>query len=216
MIPEAEQAQANQKKSLSSLIDFDPISHKYTRDGIVIPSVTQVIDPLVSFYAPAEVLEAARIRGSIVHSLTEGIDMGLMAVQDAYDDAEKCDLLGYVKAWEKFKQDTGAYPFVIEERVFSLLYGYAGTLDRICKFVTSSDIWLVDIKTGILMPEHALQTAAYEQAYREANPLPKITHRMCVQLKSDGTYTTKTHKSKTDLGAFLAALTLRTWREQNG
>ena len=198
------------------MINFDPVKHRYTKGGLVIPSVTQVIDPLVSFYAPAEVLEAARVRGTLVHSLTAGIDMDLMSLEDALEDAEKCDLVGYIKAWEAFKRDVGDSFWEVETKVYSERYNYAGTLDRVM-YLRGIGSTVVDIKTGGLMPEYALQTAAYAQAYSEhadERALP-IKRRMVVQLRSDGSYNTCTHANKLDLPAFIAALTLKQWREQN-
>lgn len=49
--------------------EFDPVAHRYTLDGRVLPSVTQILRGLDDFsHVPARVLERARDRGTRVHS----------------------------------------------------------------------------------------------------------------------------------------------------
>src|SRR5690348_16409857 len=82
---------------------FEPDNHVYTVNGIVVPSVTQILEPLVDFSKiPAAVLEYAKLRGEAVHLACELYDQNDLDI-DNLDTV----IVPYLEAWIKFKADTG-------------------------------------------------------------------------------------------------------------
>ena len=56
---------------------FDPIEHIYRFDGQRVPSVTQILEPLIDYSGvPNGVLQYAADRGTAVHLATEFYDDG--------------------------------------------------------------------------------------------------------------------------------------------
>ena len=217
----------NYNKTKQKVLDglgFRAQGHVYTLNGTRILSVTQVIDPFLPFASlPPEVRDAVLLRGNLVHQLTAIADAG----GDWQDDAIEVKLHGYILAWLAFKRD---YCVVIEEceqRVFHRRYRYAGTFDRVCSLrlppakrghasgafeITRA---LVEIKTGDLLPQYGLQTAAYVEAVADGSGA-QILRRVAVQLCDTGLYKIEEHTDPTDYEAFLAALTMQNWRLRHG
>jgi hypothetical protein len=182
-------------------------AHVYRYDGRIVPSVTQVLRDagLIDFSGvPADVLEAARWRGTLVHKATEFYDRGVL---DEADLDER--LVGYVQAWKRFRSDTGFVPATIEQFVYHPAYGYAGQLDR-DGFMKGKAI-LLDVKTGIAHPAAGPQTAAYKEAHCGASP----RERFSVHLHGDGKYHLECHTNRSDFAVFAAALTLTNWKRRH-
>jgi hypothetical protein len=182
---------------------FDPDTHTYRYDGVVIPSVTQVLRPLSNFGVVApDVLSAAMAFGTAAHMACELHDTGMLDYS-TLDPA----LAPYLQAWQRFCADHAVEWELIEERVYSGTHKYAGTLDRYGKVAGKACV--IDIKTGsVLYPSTGPQLAAYKNAIPGA---PPMTTRMAVQLKSDGNYIAKTYTDRDDWPAFLSLLTLKQW-----
>ena len=71
-----------------------------------------------------------------------------------------------IKAYERFRLQTGFVGIQTEEMVYSLKYKYAGTLDAIGKF--GKDKVLIDFKTGErFYPSMFAQVVAYYKAHYE-------------------------------------------------
>ena len=66
--------------------------------------------------------------------------------------------------------------------MYNPTYRYAGMYDLDC--VINDELWLVDYKTGIVLPGHAAQLAAY----LACRPGPRRYRRAAIQLKGDGNY----------------------------
>lgn len=203
-----------------TVLTFDEARHTYHLAGRRLPNVTSVTDSLLREYlsVPADVMERARDRGTAVHLATQLHDEG-----DLDEDGLPPEIAPYLDAWKRLREETGFEPTAIEERVYSATYSYAGTLDRVGTFarlkgVRPTAVCLLDIKaTAALMPAAAPQTAAYARAWDEHRPRAEhIKHRFVAHLRGDGTYRLAEHKSPTDLSVFLAAATLRAWRERHG
>ena len=115
-------------RALKEGANFSPDNHSYTHEGIVYPSVTQILQA-EGFINTDWYDDYSRDRGSLVHLTTH------------YDDTEELDeesvddvIWPYLKAWRKFKKETG---FVIEQIEVPLVnpaFSYAGTPDRIGTF----------------------------------------------------------------------------------
>lgn len=195
-------------------LEFDAATHTYTLDGRVLPSVTQVLkEARICDYSmiPQAVLQFAAERGTAVHLATQLLDEGDL-------DVESLDpvLAPYVQAWEKFKAETGFVSERIEKRIVNETYFYAGTYDRVgIGIFQGGRRGIVDIKSGILLPGHHVQLAAYAEAMGE----PATTRRMLVQLRPDGQYRieeTPRSEFQRNFKVFLAALTCLHWRIERG
>lgn len=164
-------------------LEYSDREHRYFADGREMPSVTQVLDAagLISQFCKDD--EAAA-RGTEVHRLT------------AFDDVKPLDLRtvptglrGYLRAWRKYRRDTGFTPYLIERRVDSREHGYSGRFDRLGYTPGSLGI-VLDIKTSKTgaVPEYArLQLVAYGLAYDPT----RIFERIAVSLRPNGSYNTK-------------------------
>lgn len=186
---------------MSGEIIFDDKLHQYTVDGVVIPSVTQIIKAagLYDFsMVDPDVLEYKRNLGTQVHAATELDDQDNLG---GYDPV----IEGYLSAWRKFKAETGFRVTHIEERLFHKKYHYAGTLDRLGKFGDRGV--LIDIKTGAIdLSTVGPQTAAYAEAWGFHGK------RYALQLL-DGKYKLTECKNKMDFQVFLNCLNIYRWKE---
>lgn len=197
---------------MGAMLHFDEAEHRYAVNGVPVPGVTSVLSWLSGYdKVPGGYLEAAAFRGTWVHRATELID------EDDLDwSTVPAEYEGYCTAWQRFRDETGFVPDLIEERVFSKRHWYAGTLDRAGRFEgIRAKACVLDIKTtAALHPVVALQTAAYQAALPTALSRKLYRDRYTVQLRADGTYRMEQHKSPHDLARFLAALTLYQWSKQ--
>ncbi len=200
------------------MLTFDQPSHTYTLDGARLPSVTQVLDQLGSYAGiPEDVLARKAEIGDAVHLCTELYD------RDELDtDSVPPEIAGYFAGWLRFREETGFTPILIEERVYSKTFRYAGTLDRTGTFSKMKGIKpdaqvMVDLKcTYKLMATVGPQTAAYVAALNEQNrSLVQIKRRFAVRLVNDGTYQLEELRDPTDLSVFLAATTLYHWKQRH-
>lgn len=187
------------------MLTFDEQQHRYKWNGAVKPSVTQVLSKLHDFnMVPKEVLEAACLRGTYVHTLCEYHD------QNDLDDSSVGIYRGYLDAWLKFTSDHSAKWSGIEMRGYSERFGYAGTLDR-CGTLRGAP-FVADIKTSAA-PHRVwnMQLAAYRQLLAEQDPSWLLARLATVQLRSDGTYKFIEWSDPDAWPAFVALITLSNW-----
>lgn len=184
---------------------FDEAEHKYTLNGIVVPSVTQVLQTLHSFAGvPEHILKAAQERGTAVHLACQYWDEG-----DLDEDNLHPSLRGYLDAWRKFTDDKRPKWSMIEHKGYHPL-GFAGTCDRFG--LIDDNEWSVDIKTSIQShPVWGIQTAAYNNMYGKPN-----ARRGTVRLRPDGTYKFDQWTDPSDWPTFVSLLTLNNWRNKHG
>lgn len=184
-------------------LTFDEETHTYRFEGVVVPSVTQILKPLSNFDAvPREVLSAASSFGTAVHKACELQDFGQLDISTV-DDA----LLPYLEAWMRFCRDYKCMWEMVEGIVYNPSLRYAGTLDRFGIVAGRSTV--VDIKSSAeLYPSVGPQLAAYKNALPKSNP---TCIRMAVQLKGNGNYVAKTYTNKADWPMFAALVTVRNW-----
>ena len=91
-------------------------------------------------------------------------------------------IAGYVAAGIRFHEESRFEIANVEQMVYESTYGYAGTFDL--DGLIGNDLWLVDYKTGLILPGHALQLAAYLNCRRS----PRRYRYAVVKLNADGTY----------------------------
>jgi hypothetical protein len=90
------------------MLAFDPVLHRYTLDGEVLPSVTQCLQAsgIIDFSRiPQPILLAARDRGTAVHAACHYVNEDDLDVE-AFA-AEFPAYWPYVSAWIRFRQDAG-------------------------------------------------------------------------------------------------------------
>lgn len=147
--------------------------------------------------------------GSAVHALFEGLLRGdtPAAVPD--------DLYGHWRGLQGFTEALKPRLMAAEEMVCSLKFGYAGTFDALLEI--GGLVWLIDLKTGKPMAEHALQLAAYAYG-RIARPgstrlvsLPPIDRFGVLNVTADKWALMPYEVGRNELAAFLAALQLYRW-----
>lgn len=160
--------------------------------------------------------DSAGDRGTAVHEATELLDTGtaLDFVLEGMDPAYH----GYLRAYDRFLK-VSPYTEILHSEVtlYSTVYDYAGTTDRIIRW--GDEVWLIDFKTsGQLYPEVGLQLEAYRKCNwllkgEELTPMPKVDRMAAIRLGADGQYEFRTYEG--DFQAFLAAKRLWEWRKNN-
>lgn len=187
------------------MLTFDDATHTYRHGEKVVPSVTQCLSKLHDFgMVPKDVLEAACLRGSYVHTLTEYHDQGDL------DPSSIGEYLGYLDAWIQFCADRKAVWSGIEIRGYSERYGFAGTWDR--HGTLNGAKFVVDVKTSAAPHKvWGMQTSAYRQLLAEQDPAWVLARRATVQLRADGTYKFIEWSDPADWTAFLSLVNLINW-----
>lgn len=191
------------------MLRFDEEQHRYFLGNRELPSVTRVIDNVLSDLSgihPA-VLSTAAARGTAVHKACELSDLGLLD-WSALDPI----LMPYVEAWERFKAETRFLPTLIEKRVYSETYGYAGTLDRVG--LMNDHTVLIDIKSGAVYPSAGVQLAAYNRAALERGAIEYPLPRYVVQVCDNGKYALHPFTDSADFNVFAAALQIYHFKQR--
>lgn len=189
---------------------YDADTHTYyADDDSVLPGVTtvcQVVSPLPTFRD----MEDSRDIGRDVHLLTQLFDendLDVLTIDPFYT--------AYLAAWQAFLVNFSFVPIEVEEAVEHPKHRYAGTLDRVglaCFKGGPPVRTLIDIKTGVVMPVAAIQTAAYAEAWNAQHSRRKIERRLAVYLREDGSYLVEPHIEPSDFAVFLNALGVYRWR----
>jgi hypothetical protein len=188
-----------------SALTFDEAQHEYRFDGRVIPSVTQILSPLVDYsMVPPATLERARQLGTAVHRMTELHDN-----DDLDEDSLSDELRPYLVGWKKFRQEANFEPITVEHRMFHRGLGYAGTSDR--AGVVKGRLAVLDIKKMLtLTPAIGPQLAAYQEQHKSEGLA--VLDRYALGLRPDGTYRLQKYEDPLDWQCFLAHLTIQNWK----
>lgn len=188
-------------------LEFEPGGHVYTLDGNVVPSVTQVIAPIVDYsMVPDWQLQWAAERGTAAHRACELWDRGELEFSTLDERLQP-----YLDGWIRFRLDAAPEFTAIEQRLAHRGLRYAGTCDRVA--LINGVRALVEIKTtATLLPATAVQLAGYELAYNFTVPEPERARaRYAVHLKPDGTYSMLRYSERADFDEFRALLTHYYW-----
>ncbi len=168
---------------------FDSATHTYFINGKIVPSVTTVVSDPIMLYklGSTSVFQKKGKIGTKTHDYCEQIALG-KNIKIPKRGKDNLRIAAYVESFRRFLRITGAKMTVTEARVYSALYGYAGTLDS-CGLIPEEGEWMIDLKTTFkISPSVRLQTAAYTNAYSEMNKEKDCEHlknRMVVQLRED-------------------------------
>jgi len=181
---------------------------------MTLPRVTQILQavglsPDFSGVDP-DVLEAARARGTAVHSAIEASAYG-------YLESTAHEWTPYLVAYERFLTDSGSEHIASEFEVVHPAWGYVGHPDRLC--------WLRGRRTLLDwkcteapdLRAAGLQLAGYRLAFNAENPATPVEDVAVVQLRGDGTYR---YLAIADLAhheqVFLAAVVVYQAQRMNG
>lgn len=135
---------------------FDERLHRYTIASRVVPSVSQILQPLAAMAyggIAAQVLFNAARLGTAVHACTECLDEG-----ELDEDSVAPSWVSYVNAYCAWKESVQPEIIAIELRLACSKFG--GTIDRIVKI--DGQLWIIDLKTTSQIHKHVgAQLAAY-------------------------------------------------------
>jgi hypothetical protein len=187
-------------------VEYDDPSHTYRVNGVVFPSVSQVIAFFCDFSrVKPDVLERKRQIGRATHKCIELHADGALDL-DSIDPAVQ----PYFDSWLKFIATKPVLIVDAEKIVYSKTHRVAGRLDLVG--VMDDTLWLLDAKcVDKMSPETALQTAAYAELYRETTGT-KIAKRGGLQLQPDGSCARLfPYENRSDWMVFLNARNLYTW-----
>lgn len=186
-------------------LEFNEEKHEYRLNGVVLPSVTQIIKPLYSYDGiSSAILEYAAGRGRAVHKAVE------LWSQNTLDDTTIDPVIvPYLEAWKKFALEKCFIVTASEQHLAHPHMKYAGTPDA--EGLINKEEWLVDIKAvAELHASVGVQLAAYAALIGK----PSI-RRAAVQLKPDGKYIFQEYKNKSDWPVFVSCLTVHNFRSNN-
>ena len=161
-------------------IEFDEASHTYKLNGVKIPCVSDIMEPLKNahYSGISEVtLRKAAERGTILHNAIENwIKFGIEDVPQEYEGYFKC-FLGFMK--EKNPKILGS-----EVRMYHKLLKYSGTADLIADI--NGEITLIDYKSTSVISDMncSVQLEAYAQAL--ASHGIRIARKGILPLRKDG------------------------------
>jgi hypothetical protein len=219
--------------------------HSYTLDGAPVPGVTTVLGVMAK---PALINWAARMaadyaldrwdelaelptskrhaaiagahrdrnkdarnRGTRIHTFG-----ALLAAGTAVDVPE--DLAGPVNAYARFLDTWDMQPVLTESPCVHTTYGYGGTFDAVVTTPKLGGDVLLDIKTGGVFPEAALQLAAY----RHATHYLGADGELAAMPVTEGAYVARVHPDDVELvpvtaddetfSAFLYLLAVYRWQ----
>lgn len=189
-------------------------AHRLT-SPVWLPAVSTILDvyqapSLRTWYGKVGLDEAERIKfataqiGTDAHGIIERIINGEKVLAPEWNALDK-RIQQCVRAWLRWYQVVKFKPLQSEQAVYSLKYGYAGTLDAIG--YVKQDFCLADWKTSdsFFFPRtNLLQLGAYYQAYLEMHPdRPRFKTIRCVVLgRSSGDYKEHTMTPKQARVAF--------------
>lgn len=198
------------------MLAFDEASHTYTADGVVVPSVTQVLAPLNGYgHIPPGVLETARQRGVAVHRMVE-----LDCKGDLDEEGLPEWMLPALVNWRKFVAESGFEMLQSEYRVFNKSYGYAGTLDLFGTMRDGKSAWrteaFIDIKRSFLAgPLIGVQLAGYKDAYLAQEGIGRNAKRFALKLTETGPYRLEPFTDKSDFHTFISLLNIHQFKRKH-
>ena len=188
-------------------IYLSEVTHQYfhSSSGRELISVTTAFDRVgITDFSkvPFHILEPAKQRGDLVHEIAQYYGLGVL--DEASVDPS---LMGYLEGIKKFFRDEVKKVISIEQPVFSLTHGYAGTPDII--YLTQDDKLSLDDYKSALKPHKACkwQTAAYAYAFEKMHKIT-IDRRRGIHFTHDGEWFPDEHKNplRRDFDEFITIL----------
>lgn len=176
------------------MYSYDSETHRYTKDGAEIPSVTQAL-AAAGFYPDSSwYTEASRDRGRAVHQCCEYISRGIWKEEGTHPE-----IVPYGKAFQKFVEDAGWQCWLTETSLFCDSPLFAGTLDQFGYAENFQEWMILDFKSGKPPAAAKLQGCLYHELIcknlgmacelQDCQPLAVAPETFAVlHLREDGTY----------------------------
>lgn len=193
-------------------LQFDQATHAYFKEGLRIPSVTQVLkmSGWVSFEGIAkDVLENKRGIGEAVHKCAQYFDEG-----DLEESTVLPEWAGYLDAWKKFVRESQVQILGTEQKHLGTVNGmpYGMTYDRLA--IVDGEESLLELKTCAAKEDYwGLQLAGYDLGLPQCKDALR-RKRYAVQLKKDGNYRLWPFEDAMDYDGFTWSLAI-TWLQLN-
>ena len=191
--------------AIQYLPEFVEDPHAYYWQGVRKLSVTQVLD--LAGLKCAFFKGDCRDRGTAIHYITELIDRDELDQQAFFamdlELPEKERISGYVSAYQRFLADCQPRVIYCEQAVYSPSIDVCGTIDRAIEL--RGDYGILDIKTGSLPKETAIQTAGYGYLLYDSIPTSEC-RRWALQLKKTGKYRLARYDDHEDYNLWLKAV----------
>lgn len=187
---------------------FKPETHQYfDESGREYPSVTKILKhfgmtPDYDKFGN----DTSRDFGTVVHRVCELFDRGAID-QYQYDPVVEPWLNGYRKFISEFKPVWK----IIEAPMASLVFGFAGTPDRVMSL--KGRISILDLKTGMPDASHELQTAGYSQLFEESFK-ERVRQRWSLYLMPDD-FRLVEHKNRSDRSVFIGLAQAFNWKKNH-
>lgn len=197
------------------MLSFDEPTHTYRFNGLIIPSVTQVLSMIGGYEGiPKAILDRAADRGTAIHHATELADFGTLDWTTVHEEVEP-----YLLGWQQFLADKNPELLQIETRVYHPTYRFAGTIDR--ELILDGARGVLDLKSSIMMmPSVGPQLAAYKEAMNHGRPKgEQVKKRWGLQLKKKADkaglhYALHEYTDPTDWAVFTSCLTVLNFRKK--
>ncbi len=179
----------------ADLITFDEERHRYLKDGVAIPSVTQILKG-VGYIDTTYITEGQDKKGKIVHSMCHYVWKGTLDISTVDKRLEK-----YLGAFLEFLAVSYVKIEDMEILVYNPMYNYAGRAD--IKGTINGIPAIIDIKTGAPVWWHGYQSAGYAKALFPTDA--RRVSRYGLHLSDDGTFKLDPHDRPNDALIFLSA-----------
>lgn len=211
---EAEAQRATGRDDRASIpgLALDEVAHEYTFHGAHVPGVTDVIEA-AGICDTSWFTDEVADRGHRVHVAIAMYNQGRLALPSRADDQDDApeSVASYLAAYAQFLSDSHFFVLANEQWIFNPTYQYAGTLDLLGRL--NGNNTLIDVKSGVPLISHPIQTAAYEACLTER------CDRYCLYLRPNGDYRLERNNDPEDFSVFLLALSaynLNRWKQQRG
>ena len=195
-------------------LTFVKETHEYRIDGVVVPSVTQVLKAsgLSNFdFVDPKLLERNSAFGDAVHAAIQFKCKGTLD-EETVDEAIK----PYVQSWDNFVEDFQFVPKQNEVQGFHPVYRYAYTIDLLGEINNGgkyAGIAVGDIKTGQPKPSDLIQLGGYKLAVERQRHI--FILYLNPEIKPRGYKTVFAINNKKEQGIFLSALSLFNFKKEN-
>ena len=113
---------------------------------------------------PQEAMDIATNFGTDAHEIIERIAMNDVNQKWESDLDESTEYSSIVEGFQAWNRDYDLQIIASELMVYHPAYKYAGTIDLVCRRIGTDELVVVDIKTGGLFNESAMQISAYSYA----------------------------------------------------
>lgn len=197
------------------MLKFKEENHEYSLQGIVIPSVTQVLKAagLTNFdHVDPALLERNAAFGNAVHAAIQFKCKGTLD-EDTVDEAIK----SYLEAWDNFVEDFQFVAKQNEVRGFHPVYRYAYTIDLLGEINNGgkyAGMAVGDIKTGKPKSVDLIQLGGYKLAVEKQRNI--FILYLNPSFKPRGYKVLFTTNNKKEQGIFLSCLNIFNFRKEHG